>query len=308
MNRLALPILCLCLLGAAQGAGAETREAAPERTPGADPGPGVGFDAVLALEAPAPARTLSYGVDPLQYGQLWLPAVPGRAPVVVLIHGGCWLNAYGADHAMALAGALAEAGFAVWSLEYRRVGDPGGGWPGTGEDVLAGIDRLADLAEEAPVDLGRVALVGHSAGGHLALWAAGVLGPDARVRPRAVVGLAAITDPAAYALGDNSCEVATPRFMGGTPAQVPARYVAASPFSSLPSGVDTYLVQGDADAIVPPMQARAFAAAAAGAGQSVALRMLPGFGHFALIHPATEAFAVLRDLLQQALSAPEAGS
>ncbi len=262
-------------------------------------GPGVSFDAVTALVAAAPVRTERYGADPLQSGELWLPAGAEPAPVVVLVHGGCWLNAYGADHARPLAAALAGEGFAVWSVEYRRVGDPGGGWPGTGQDVLAGIAQLARLAETAPLDLGRVALVGHSAGGHLALWAGGALPDEAPVQPAAIVGLAAITDPVAYARGSNSCETATPRFLGGLPEAVPDAYRDATPS---PGHRPTVLLHGGADAIVAPVQARTFAAAAARAGATVEVLELPGFGHLDLIHPGTDAFPVLTGTLRRLLA------
>ena len=263
-------------------------------------GPGVPFDAVAALPAPPPGLREAYGADPLHFGELRLPAEPAPAPVVVLVHGGCWLNAYGADHARPLAAALAEAGFAVWSLEYRRVGDAGGGWPGTGADVLAGIGHLAALARTAPLDLSRVALVGHSAGGHLVLWAAAALPDDAPVRPTAVVGLAAITDPVAYARGTNSCETATPRFLGGLPEEVPAAYRDATP--AAPGPWSTVLLHGGADAIVAPVQARSFAATAARAGATVEVLELPGFGHFDLIHPGTDAFPVLTGTLRRLLA------
>jgi acetyl esterase/lipase len=262
-------------------------------------GPGVSFDAVTALSAPAPQRREPYGSDALQFGELWLPAAPAPAPVVVLVHGGCWLNAYGVDHARPLAAALAGEGFAVWALEYRRVGDAGGGWPGTGQDVLAGIAHLARLAGTASLDLGRVALVGHSAGGHLVLWAGGALPDEAPVQPAAVVGLAAITDPVAYARGGNSCETATPRFLGGPPEAVPDAYRDATP---RPGRRPTVLLHGGADAIVAPVQARTFAAAAARAGATVEVLELPGFGHFDLIHPGTDAFPVLTGTLRRLLA------
>ena len=118
--------------------------------------------------------TYVYGDSPEQFATLAVPATPGPHPVVVLIHGGFWRAAYGLDLMEPLAADLVRRGYAAWNIEYRRVGQPGGGWPGTLEDVAAAIDKLADLADDADLDLTRVSVVGHSAGGHLALWAADV--------------------------------------------------------------------------------------------------------------------------------------
>ena len=127
-------------------------------------------------------RTIAYGPSPDHVGDLYLPRrAPhrdghrnaGPAPVIALLHGGFWRMPYSRDHIAPIAVDLADRGFAVWNLEYRRVGAAGGGWPGTLQDVGAGIDHLATLAQDgAPVDLDRVTVVGHSAGGHLALWSA----------------------------------------------------------------------------------------------------------------------------------------
>ena len=155
----------LCLAGAAAAAPAE-------RVPGS-----VGFSAVAALPVPSPVATVRYGPAGPQHAELYLPAGSAPAPVVVLVHGGCWLNAYGLDHIRALAGALAAEGYAVWSLEYRRVGDDGGGWPGTGNDVQAAVAALTFAPFSERFDLQRLAVLGHSAGGHLALWLAQAIGP-----------------------------------------------------------------------------------------------------------------------------------
>jgi acetyl esterase/lipase len=128
---------------------------------------------VVALPRPEADHRLSYGDDPLQFGELRLPEGEGPFPVVIVIHGGCWLSAYDLGYMSALADALTVAGVATWSIEYRRVGDEGGGWPGTFQDVADAADHLFEIASEYDLDLDRVAAVGHSAGGHLALWLAG---------------------------------------------------------------------------------------------------------------------------------------
>jgi len=255
----------------------------------------VSFDAVLALEQPRPDAQFSYGDKPSQFGRLWLPAsaenqaVP--VPVLVLIHGGCWLEQYAIDHIHPLAGALAKSGIAVWALEYRRVGEAGAGWPGTFQDVADGLEYLRKL-DDRQLDLSRVAVAGHSAGGHLALWLAARTGfspvhPFYSANPlplRGVIGMAAITDLVQYAQGNSSCQQAVSQLMDGTPAQRPSSYQLASP-AALPAPLPLVLIQGRVDPIVPMSQARAMPAAR--------LRPIPGAGHFDLIHPGTPAFGVL---------------
>lgn len=258
------------------------------------------FSEVAGLPARAPDRVLAYGNGESQFIELWLPpdaTIP--APVVVLLHGGCWLSDYGIAHIRPLAAALADAGFAVWALEYRRVGEAGGGWPGTFHDIAAGVDLLATV-DEPRLDRSRVVFAGHSAGGHLALWAAGrpKLAPGSALQtgrplmPRAVLGLAAITDLATYARGGNSCERVAARLLDGAPEAQPERYAEASP-AALGVAVPAVLLQGGADTIVDPAQADALP------GGRVVL--LPEAGHFDLIHPQTPAFGRIVALLEDVL-------
>jgi acetyl esterase/lipase len=208
---------------------------------------------------------------------------PGAEPLVVFIHGGFWRAEYGADTIAPLAHACAAAGIAVWNIEYPRVGMPGGGWPGTAMAVREAVGSA--VAEAA----GRsVALVGHSAGGHLALWAA-------KEHPVALaVSLAGVADlrgAAAAGLGND----AVAEFMGsraGDPAMA-----AADPMMRLPLGVSTLLIHGDADDRVPIEQSRVYAESARLAGDTVALCELPGIDHFKLVDPAGEGCAILRDRL-----------
>ncbi len=161
----------------------------------------------------------------------------------MLLHGGAWSARYDLSLMAALVADLAARGWAVWNLEYRRVGRrSGGGWPQTGEDVLAGIDLLAQL--DAPLDLERVVVIGHSAGGQLALWAAGRRrAADVPVRVRAAVAQAGVVDLEAAARHGSS-EVL--EFLGGDPGEVPGRYADASPTARLPLGVPQLLVHGEA--------------------------------------------------------------
>jgi acetyl esterase/lipase len=172
--RLTSPVLfaVVALLGCGTRAAAQ---AEPKPPAGGGPPPGLMTPASIdSLPRRAPDRRIAYGEDPKQYGELRVPAGGGPHPLVVLVHGGCFKAAYATAEYMAPIGdALKDEGIASWSIEYRRLGDPGGGWPGTYRDVGRGIDLLRSIAGQYGLDLSRVVVVGHSAGGHLAMWAAG---------------------------------------------------------------------------------------------------------------------------------------
>lgn len=190
--------------------------------------------------------SIPYGDDPSQFGELW-PTSAASAPVAVLIHGGFWRATYGLDLMDAMARDLVSRGFAVWNIEYRRVGQTGGGYPGTLDDVAAAIDHLATIAAEYRLDMTNVSVVGHSAGGHLALWSAGRTG--AAVTPRVAVGLGAVVDlelAAEQRLGSG----AVIELLGGAPDDVPERYAAAAPLAAI-DGVELISVRAAGDDIVP---------------------------------------------------------
>lgn len=260
--------------------------------------------------APADAR-VAYGTDPLQFGDLRLPNGSGPFAVVVLVHGGCWLSEYTLDHVSQAAAALTRTGVATWTIEYRRIGDPGGGWPGTFEDVARATAHVAQLAQRYPLDARRVVLAGHSAGGHLALWAAtrdrrGVGDapplPDA-LTIRGVVSLAGITDLREYAAGSGGCNQAALQLLAGSPAQVPDRYAAASPIERLPSGVTVRLVHGALDPIVPVSQSASFAERARTAGDDARVVLVPGAGHFDLVAPNSPAWASVAAAIRELVAA-----
>lgn len=262
---------------------------------------------LAALPQPPADHTVAYGDAPQQFGELRLPGGPGPHPVAIVIHGGCWEAPYGLDHVRSLCASLAAAGVATWSLEYRRLGDAGGGWPGTFEDVAHGADFVRRLARSHRLDLDRVVAVGHSAGGHLALWLAArqrlpagspLRGEDPLLL-RGVVSLAGIAD-----LRDAAerpiCGEAPIHLLGGRPEQVPERLLIASPVENLPFGVPQTLVFGALDRIVPPEHGRLHLEAATHAGDTAALRILDGCGHFELIHPASRAWPEVRDAVLSA--------
>lgn len=247
-------------------------------------------------------RTISYGSSADQMGDLHLPDAPNAA-VVCLLHGGFWRMPHGRDQMTALAGDLVSRGFAVWNLEYRRLGAPGGGWPGTFQDVAAGIDHLATLAADGGgIDLDRVAVVGHSAGGHLALWCAqrDATGSDGHapkhVRIAAAVGLAPVADLArGYELGCGHHAVAD--LLGGSPNELPERYRTSSPIAMLPLGVRQLILHGTADDALPADMSRDYAREAIAKGDDVRFVELDGVGHMEFLDPANEAHAILCEWL-----------
>ncbi|NND02996.1 MAG: alpha/beta hydrolase [Acidimicrobiia bacterium] len=238
---------------------------------------------------------ISYGSSPVEYGELRLPAGDGPHPVAVLIHGGFWKEMWTLDLMDGLAVDLAANGWASWNIEYHRVGG-GGGWPTTLEDVGQAIDFLRKLADEHNLDLSNIAAIGHSAGGHLALWSAArpQLYDEEPVKenvlkPHRVVGLAAVADLAvAHEMGLGSGAVE--ELMRRDPEGGPERYRSASPAELVPLGVDQLLVHGTDDESVPVDVARGYAAKAAAAGDTVTLHEVAGGDHFVVIDPSSAAW------------------
>jgi len=248
------------------------------------------------------ARTirLAYGAEPLQFGELYLPDNAGPHPLVILIHGGYWRARYGLDLMTRLAKDLAARGVAAWNIEYRRVGDPGGGWPGTFLDVALAANYLRTVAQAYALDLQRVIPIGHSAGGHLAFWLA--------ARPKLAQNspLAITTTPLALAgaislAGVVDLELAwrlnlsngavIDLLEGGFDA-IPERYTEASPAALLPLGIPQVLIHGTADDSVPLQMSLEYTAKAKATNDVVTFIELDGVDHFALIDPSSKAWAV----------------
>lgn len=232
---------------------------------------------------------IAYGGAPSQFGELYEPDGEGPWPVVVLVHGGSWRAGEDLSILEDAAEDLRDRGYAVWNVEYRRVGEEGGGYPGTFDDVGAAIDHLAVIAEDRPLALDRVAVVGHSAGGTLALWAGGrvTLPPDApgagpRVTPVAALSLAGVADLATCA-GQRLVEGACAQLLGGLPSERPDRYPLTSPIERLPIGLTQTLLHGRDDLVVPVDQSERYAAAAQAAGDPVRIEVVDGANHFSLI-------------------------
>ncbi|MGO4384697.1 alpha/beta hydrolase [Specibacter sp. RAF43] len=241
----------------------------------------------------APQR-YAYGPDPSQWAELYLPAQRSRQGVAVVIHGGFWRARYTAELGAPLARDLAAHGVPAWNLEYRRLGN-GGGWPETFDDVAHGIDALRAAAADHELDLGHVVALGHSAGGQLAVWAAGRAGLPAAAEggtdPVAVTGVVSqsglLNLAEAQRLGLSNHAVT---------ALLGADVARADPLAAVPLAVPVYAVHARDDDDVPAAQSRSYVDAVAAAGGTAAYVEVPG-DHYALIDVTTEAWAVCRELV-----------
>lgn len=253
-------------------------------------------------KASPPLATVPYGPDPLQVADLRVPAGPGPHPVAIIIHGGCWrASVDNRTGIAAFADALGKRGFATWNIEYRRVGDKGGGWPGTFEDVAAGVDKLAQVASTHHLDMSRVVIVGHSAGAHLALWAASrprLPAPwsNVAVKPVTVV---AIDGPAALApfVGIDAEVCGAPvivPLMGGGPQERPREYDLASPANHLPLGIRQLSVEAELGDLMQP-----YNAAVRASSDPIEVLRPSGANHFDIVTPGTVNGEAVADFIAQ---------
>ncbi len=247
------------------------------------------------LREDASTKLLSYGEHSEQFGQLFLPDAGQESyPVLVVLHGGCWQSFVRSVTMESFSEAFRKEGIAVWNLEYRRLGN-GGGYPATFQDVAKGIDYLRELAKTYPLDLTNVVTVGHSSGGHLALWSGArqKLAPESPLYAqdplelKAVVSLAGITD-LRRATEERVCDRVAQGLIEGY--SYPERYAETSPQAMLPMGVKQLLIQGKKDRIVPEEHVLAYLKAAERAGDDLTYTLLEEADHFALTITSTASF------------------
>lgn len=266
----------------------------------------------LLLQRPVPVRELRYGAAPSQAIDVYLPVGAGPHPVAVLIHGGCWADLPGAtrEQLRPLAAHWASRGVAVWSIGYRRANEAGGGYPHMYLDVAAAVDRMRDEAAGLGIDPARSVLVGHSAGGHLALWAASraslPAGSPLRqhsepLAVRGVVSVAGIGDLQTFSPAiPNTCG---PGVLEGLAGPGSDRLADVSPARlPLPSSVrSVVMISGTADRLVPLQAARDYRVSQVAAQARIRLRDVAGAGHFDLVAPATPAAEAVFDEVGRAL-------
>lgn len=260
--------------------------------------------------------TYPYGSDPAQVADLHVPATvdPGPVPVVVLVHGGYWRSQYSRTLEDDVAADLVNDGYVVWNVDYRAADSDGGGWPGTFEDAAAALDALPDALDDAGLSPGPTAVVGHSAGGTLALWLAARndLPPESpgappRVVPDAVISQAGVND-LARASRTGAGGGAVDALLGGRPDQVPERYALASPIERAPLGIPTLVVAGALDTTVPIDQTTQYATAATDAGDPVTETIVDAEDHRAHLDPDSASWAEVREFLTVQIGEPAATS
>lgn len=261
---------------------------------------------ILSLPAPDPDHRIHYRPDASQIGDLWRPQAAGNAPVplVVFFHGGWWKSGYDLGYAGHLCKALRGEGIATWSLEYRRVGATGGGWPATFQDAAAGFDFVSTIAEAHRLDLSRVITMGHSAGGHLAFWVAGrrhiaagaeVFVPLTGPSLRGAISLAGAVDlrltielSGESIFAHDRDEVH--RLMGGTPHDLPERYRAGNPGDLMPLECPQVLIQGTDDDQIPAELPLRWVERSRQMGSQAELKMIPGADHLDVANPGSSAW------------------
>lgn len=266
----------------------------------------------MALTGPAPTAHIAYGPAPSQYAELFLPPGAGPFPVAVLVHGGCWTAGFGGITQLRnMAGALVKRGIAVWNVEYRRVDEAGGGYPGMYQDMHAALDTLAAQGKVQPLDLDRVVAVGHSAGGQLVQWIAGraripaasPLHRSAMLPVRAVVSLGGLADlRRERELIKSSCGRDTPELAGLPSAARPDVYADTNAAELMPNGSHTILVTGELDMISPPRVAHDYAARARAAGDNAEVVILPGASHYDEVAASSPSWPLVAAAIERALA------
>ncbi|MBB4152769.1 acetyl esterase/lipase [Sphingomonas jinjuensis] len=269
------------------------------------------WPALLDRPHPQPSATVAYGDDQMQKADVWLPRGKGPFPVVLMVHGGCWQTEIADRRIMDwIADDLVNSGVAVWNIDYRGVDRTGGGYPGTFADAAKAADQLAVDAAKYNLDTRRIVAVGHSAGGHLALWLAGrarlprtsPLWSASPLRIAHAISLGGLPDLEATAASpDNGCgtEVVSKLISG--------HYADTSVPRLLPLGVPQDLVNGREDKIIPYRLATDYVTKAKAAGDTATLHTVPDTGHVELIAPETPAWAEAKRLILAILNPPRHG-
>ena len=255
---------------------------------------------ISVLDRPPPSfdARIRYGSDPIQFAELRFPNGKGPFPLLFVVHGGFWQSRYDLSHIGHLCTAFTSRGVITCNVEYRRIGNPGGGWPGTFQDISLATRIIVQTTSSDPrFDHARTAILGHSAGGHLALWLAGShrisrgspLHLDQRQAITKAISLAGVSD-LRLAWKQKLGHGVVTRLMGGTPDKYPDRYNAGSPIELLPTDASQALVHGTDDDTVPLSQSEAYVEKAEKLGDWPTLVKLDGFGHYELIDPESEAW------------------
>lgn len=259
-------------------------------------------------------QRIAYGDNPSQFGDLRIPEGKGPFPVVMIIHGGFWRDRFDLEQMNQMADALLSYGIASWNIEYRRVGQNGGGWPGTLQDNASAAEFLKTIVKRYPIDLGRIILVGHSAGGHLALWLAAqhnvseksiLRDPQSLPEFRSVISLAGVSDlemmhdihqweETLFGSVDNP----TRELLEGRPDEYKNRYESSSPHALLPIGIPITLIHGSLDVNVPIGMSEHFQKLATNAGDIVVLKTIPSAEHFQLILPQNDPWSSLLESIK----------
>lgn len=241
-------------------------------------------DDILSIAPPPADARLPYGSDPNQFGELRVPKTGGPFPVIVIIHGGYWRAKYDLTHTGHCCAALTAKGLATWNLEYRRVGNPGGGWPGTFEDVRSGYRFVSQIAKRYNLDGSKLVVAGHSAGGQLTLCLAGHEPSVNRVI--SLAGVVDLQQAWELHLSDN----AVVGFLGGDPTHVPEHYREADPMQLKISQATQWLIHGASDDSVPPFLSRNYTEQKKRRGENVHYLEISTAGHLDLIDPRSAAW------------------
>ena len=254
-------------------------------------------DDILTLVPPPADARLPYGADPNQFGDIRLPKAKGPFPVAMNIHGGFWRARYDLAHAGHFCAALTAKGLATWNIEYRRVGNPGGGWPGTFEDIRSAWRYLPQIAKRYNLDSAKVLVMGHSAGGQLALCLAAHESSLKRV-----LSLAGVVD-LRQAWGHHLSDNAVVAFLGGKPSEVPEPYHQADPMQLvIDHATSQWLIHGTGDDVVPPYFSRHYAEQKKKRGEDVHYLPIPTAGHFDLIDPHSTAWPKVENTVMHLLA------